>query len=124
MQQFNHLPKKIVRDPVFRNAKHSAEQTLVLAETSLYHSCPYAAVSCEVQWGQRLAWMGMVVKQKGHSLVLGSAAGASFSRFMWLMPLITRNTAKAMMIKLMMVLMKRPRLRVTAPAALAAAREA
>ena len=84
--------------------------------------CLYAAVSCEVQWGQRLAWMGMVVKQKGHSLVLGSAAGC-FSRFMWLMPLMTRNTAKAMMIKLMMVLMKTPRLRVTAPAALAEARE-
>jgi UvrD-like helicase C-terminal domain/ATP-dependent RecD-like DNA helicase SH3 domain len=33
--------------------------------SALYHSCPYAAVSCEVQWGLRLAWMGMVVKQKG-----------------------------------------------------------
>ena len=68
--------------------------------------------------------MGIVAKQNEHSLVVGSGAGASCSCFMRLMPLMTRNTEKATMIKLMMVLMKIPRLRVTDPAALAAAREA
>ena len=71
-----------------------------------------------------MALREMVDRQKGHSLVVGSAGGATFSPFMRLRPLITRNTAKAMMRKLMMVLMKIPRLRVTAPAALAAVREA
>jgi hypothetical protein len=50
--------------------------------------------------------MGIVAKQKGHSLVVASAGGASFSRLMRLIPLINRNTAKAMMMKLMMVLIK------------------
>jgi hypothetical protein len=50
----------------------------------------------------------MVVKQKGHSLVVVSADGTSFSRFIRLKPLITRNTAKAMKIKLITVLMKAP----------------
>ncbi len=68
--------------------------------------------------------MGMAVKQKGHSLVVGSAGGASCSRFILLSPLITRNTEKATMRKLMTVLMNTTRLSVTAPAALAAAKEA
>ena len=83
-----------------------------------------AVPNSEVQWGQRVALREMVDRQKGHSLVAGSAGGAAFSRFMRLTPLITRNTAKAMIIKLMMVLMKIPRFKVTAPAVLAAAREA
>ena len=36
--------------------------------------------SSEVQFGQRVALMGMRVKQKGHSLVVGSGGGVSFSR--------------------------------------------
>ena len=55
-----------------------------------------------------MALMGMAFQQNGHSLVLGAAAGASCSLFIRLIPLITRNTAKAMMIKLMMVLIKTP----------------
>jgi hypothetical protein len=51
-------------------------------------------------------------------------AGGTSCRCKVFMPLITRNTAKAMIRKLMIVLMKEPRLMMTAPAALAAARDA
>ena len=42
--------------------------------------CPmsrYAAVSSEVQWAQRVALIGTVDRQYGHSLVVGAAGGAS-----------------------------------------------
>lgn len=69
-----------------------------------------------------MAIRGIGLRQKGHSLVSGDGAG--FSRFNLFMPLITRNTAKATIKKLITVLRKTPRFRVTAPAALAAARVA
>src|SRR5512139_145166 len=83
-----------------------------------------AAQSCEVQFGQRLAGMGMAVQQKGHSFVVGAAAGAGASRFILFMPRITRKIAKATIRKLMMVLTNTPTFTVTAPAALASASEA
>src|SRR5690606_610274 len=76
----------------------------------------------DVQWAQRVALRGIADRQKGQSLVVGSGAGASFSRCRRLIALISRNTAKATMMKLTRAFMNRPKLRVTAPAALAAAR--
>ena len=64
--------------------------------------------SSEVQCAQRVALMGMLLRQWGHSLVVGSAGGASSSRFSLLMPLMSRNTAKATIRKLITALMNTP----------------
>ena len=64
--------------------------------------------SSEVQFGQRLALIAMVEKQKGHSLVVGSAGGASSWRLRLFMPLISMNTAKATIVKLITALKNTP----------------
>jgi len=55
----------------------------------------------EVQLGHRVALIAMVLKQKGHSLVVGSAGGTASFRCRLLIPLISRKTAKATIKKLM-----------------------
>ena len=64
--------------------------------------------SSEVQLGQRLALIGISVRQNGHSLVVGSSGGASSSRLRLFMPLISINTAKATIRKLTILLKKTP----------------
>jgi hypothetical protein len=83
----------------------------------------YALFNSEVQLGQRVAWMGIAVKQKEQSLVVGTAGGASSCLFKRLILRITIKMAKATIRKLMIVLMNTPKFIVTAPAALAAATE-
>lgn len=62
--------------------------------------------SCEVQLGQRVALIGICVKQCGHSLVVTSAgAGGAFRR---LAALTTRKMANAMIMKSMIVVMNTP----------------
>jgi NAD(P)H-nitrite reductase large subunit len=61
-----------------------------------------------VQCPQRFAKIGIVDRQWGHSLVVGSSGGASSSRCSLLMARIKRNTANATMTKLIMVFMKTP----------------
>ena len=73
----------------------------------------------DVQFGQRVALMGIAVKQNEHSFVEGSGAGGSFLTLFTFF--ITRKTEKATMRKLIMVLINTPGLTVTAPAAFAAA---
>src|SRR5579871_3869796 len=51
----------------------------------------YAALNSEVQCGQRVALMGIVEAQYGHSFVVGAAAGASSLRLSWLMPRTRRK---------------------------------
>ena len=68
-------------------------------------SQPY---SCEVQLGQRVALMEISVMQNSHSLVVGSAAGASSLRLIEFMALMTMNTAMATIRKLITVLMNIP----------------
>jgi len=59
-----------------------------------------------VQFGQRVALIGMVVKQCGHSFVVGSAgAGCGFIRFI---VRTIRKMTKATMMKSMMVVRKMP----------------
>ena len=56
----------------------------------------FASVSSEVQCGHLVALMSISVIQYGHFFVVGSGAGSSF--FVWsaLIPLISTNTANAM----------------------------
>jgi hypothetical protein len=68
--------------------------------------------------------MGIVEQQYVHSLVVGTAGGATSSRFSLFMVRTRRNTENATTTKLMMWLTKRPKLMETAPADFAAAREA
>jgi pyrroloquinoline quinone (PQQ) biosynthesis protein C len=84
----------------------------------------YPAFSSEVQFGQRVALIGIAEKQYAHSFVAGATGGASSSRLILLMVRTRRNTAKAIRMKLMIVLMNTPKLIVTAPADFAAATEA
>jgi hypothetical protein len=63
----------------------------------------------------------MVEKQKGHSLVVGAAGGASCCRLIAFIPRTSRKTAKATIRKLMIALKKSPKFMVTAPAAFASA---
>ena len=51
--------------------------------------------SSEVQFGQRLALIGMFVKQRGHSLVIGVAGAGAGLRCRLLIPLIIRKMARA-----------------------------
>ena len=66
------------------------------------------AASSDVQLGQRVALMGMAVKQNGQSFVVGSAGGASSVRFREFIPLITMNMAKATIRNEMIVLRNTP----------------
>jgi len=52
--------------------------------------CSGTITSSEVQYGQRVALIGMLDRQYGHSLVVGAGGGAS--SFPWLMRL-TRLTS-------------------------------
>ncbi len=68
--------------------------------------------SSDVQFGQRTAFTGMLVWQKGHSFSVGSV-GSSFldfeePSFRFWMTFTSRNTQKAMMTKFRMVVMKLP----------------
>ena len=66
---------------------------------------PYYKIyfNSEVQLGQRVALMEMVVKQWGQSLVVGSAAGAGSSFFLVAFALLTiMKITKAMIKKSMM----------------------
>jgi len=57
----------------------------------------FAATTGDVQFGQRLALIGIVEQHSGHSFVVGSAAGGPFfSRFICL---TTKKMAKATMAK-------------------------
>jgi hypothetical protein len=60
----------------------------------------------DVQFGQRVAGIGIWVKQNGHSLVVGAAgAGARFIRFICF---TIRKITNAMMTKSIIVLMNTP----------------
>ena len=62
-----------------------------------------------MQFGQRVALIEMLEKHFGQSLVVGSAGGASTSaRFILFMLLMSKNTAKTTIRKLMTALMKMP----------------
>jgi hypothetical protein len=52
--------------------------------------------------------MGIAERQKGHSFVVGAAGGASCSLFSLFIFFITRNTAKATIRKLIIVLINTP----------------
>lgn len=67
-----------------------------------------AGASSDVQLGQRVAAIAIVDMQKGQSLVVGSAGGASSSRLRLFMLLISMNTAKATIRKLIIALKKIP----------------
>lgn len=95
---------------VFGKASMLSGQT---ARNSLlrYRYMPNTArqgVTSEVQCGQREACNEIGEQQYGQSRVVGAAAGASSSRFNLLMALISRNTAKATMTKLITELRKIP----------------
>jgi len=71
--------------------------------------------SSEVQFGQRVALMGIVLKHRGHSLVLGAAGAAaaacfaaSRSRIFPIGRTIKKNTTAAIIRKVMITLMKKP----------------
>ena len=66
----------------------------------------FQAFSSEVQFGQRFALMGIIVKQKGHSLVTGG--GASSSLVSLFKKRITVKIARAIIKKLIIVLMNTP----------------
>ncbi len=68
----------------------------------------YAASSCDVQFGRRVALIGMLEQQKEQSLVVGAAGGSSSFRFSRFIALTTRKIAKAMIMKSITVLMKSP----------------
>jgi hypothetical protein len=68
----------------------------------------HALDSSDVQFGQRTALIGIAVKQKGQSLVVGAAGGTSFFRCIWLMIFTNKNTAKAIMRKVIMLLINKP----------------
>ena len=70
------------------------------------HKVGGAYLSSEVQLGQRLAFKLMLVKQYGHSLVVTAGAGAGLEALA--IPRSIRKTTKAMMMKLMMVLINTP----------------
>ena len=61
-----------------------------------------------MQNAQREALIDMVEKHFGHSLVVGSAGGASSSLLSLLSPRISIKTAKATIKKLIIVLIKIP----------------
>src|SRR5579862_1011024 len=66
----------------------------------------FYAVSCDVQFGQRLAAIGIAVAQYEQSLVFGAAAGAGlFQRFTIRM---SRKIAKATIRKSMMLFRNTP----------------
>ena len=64
--------------------------------------------SVEVQLGQRLALIGILVQQKGHSLVVGAAGSATFlgACILAIGPTTKKKTTKAIITKLMIVFMK------------------
>src|SRR5919201_632280 len=66
---------------------------------------PYAACKSTVQCAQRVALMGMVDKQYGQSLVVGSPDGVSCLLLSRLTPFTSKKMTKAMMRKLMTSLM-------------------
>ena len=76
--------------------------------TGMRKSRNYDAVSSDVQFGQRIAVIGIVDMQKEHSLVVGSSSGASSSACILLIPLMSIKTAKATMRKLITVFIKTP----------------
>jgi len=82
----------------------------------------YGDSSSEVQCGQRVALIGMLNRQYGQSLAVGSAGGASSFLLSMLICRMRRNTAKATMMKLMSVFTNTPSLTVTALAFCASAR--
>jgi hypothetical protein len=55
-----------------------------------------------------VALSGIIERQWGQSLVVGSAGGASSCLFILFIPLMSMNTEKATIRKLMMVLKKAP----------------
>ena len=58
------------------------------------------AVSCEVQYGQRVAGMGMAVQQKAQSFVVGAAGGAAGLRWSLLACRMMMKITNAMIRKL------------------------
>src|ERR1035437_4710604 len=85
--------------------------TVLIAQTQFVMSRlrPHHFTS-EVQCGQRVALIGIVEKQRGHSLVVGStAAGACSSRcFMVFIALMIRKMQNATIMKSMITLMNEP----------------
>src|SRR6476646_6111437 len=62
---------------------------------------------CAVQWPQRLAWIGMLIAHCGQSFIVGGAGAAGFV-VQRLTMRTRRNTAKALMRKLMIVFKNTP----------------
>jgi hypothetical protein len=76
-----------------------------------FECLPVTYFTSEVQCGQRVALIGIVEKQRGHSLVVGSAgaAGACSSRcFSEFIALIIRKIQNATMMKSIVTLMNEP----------------
>ena len=67
----------------------------------------FASYSAEVQCGQRVALIGIAVKQKGQSLVVGSAGASSCFSSLFIVR-TSMKTANATMVKLTTELMNTP----------------
>ena len=103
MSRLRYCKNKDICEKPIKNALHDQMPKLMNQFTSaldIYNS--------EVQNAHRVALIGIVEKQWGHSLVVGSSAGASASRLRLLRPRMIRKTAKATMTKLMIVLINIP----------------
>lgn len=64
--------------------------------------------SMEVQFGQRVALIGMDVMQCGHSFVVTSGLTSACLRLKWFSCLMTIKIEKAMIKKSIMLLMNKP----------------
>src|SRR5690242_20636182 len=67
----------------------------------------------DVQFGQRVALIGMTLKQYGQSFVVGSAGGGAFFRL--LKPLMIRKITKATITKSITVCRNTPHLTIASP---------
>ena len=80
--------------------------TLTRKESMKFFTHSY--VSAEVHWGHRVALIEMVLKRWGHSLVVGSAGGASCCCLNLFILLTRINTARETIKKLITVLRNTP----------------
>jgi hypothetical protein len=69
---------------------------------------PVARSRSDVHCGQRIAPIGISIKQNGHSLVVGSDAGSSSALWILFTLRMRRKTANATIKKVMIVLIKSP----------------
>jgi hypothetical protein len=93
----------------FAEAAHASRSGLHPRETypprQAVFQTPYAALSCEVQCGQRVAARGTLILQKPQSFVLAGGGGFGINR---LTDLMSRKTANATIRNSITVLMKVP----------------